>query len=166
LVDITGVVPLPMNKMQATFADISYNCINADTKHPEASLAWLEFMARPEQAVKLQLTVPGHLAPVTQEQADALLASGNQPLEENPDIAEVLFGVNDYAYNLNLNRGGIDEENLEIVNTGIINVESNTLWGSNILARAVQEVFINGADPAEVLAEAQEEIIEALEITQ
>lgn len=166
LVDITGVVPLPMNKMQATFADISYNCINAETAHPEASLAWLEFMARPEQAVKLQLTVPGHLAPVTQEQADALLASGNQPLEENPDIAEVLFGVNDYAYNLNLNRGGIDEENLEIVNTGLVNVESSTLWSSNILARAVQEVFINGADPAEVLAEAQDEIEEALEITQ
>ena len=77
-----------------------------------------------------------------------------------------MFGVNDYAYNLNLNRGGIDEENLEIVNTGIVNVESNTLWGSNILARAVQEVFINGADPAEVLAEAQAEIVEALEITQ
>jgi ABC-type glycerol-3-phosphate transport system substrate-binding protein len=155
-----------MNKMRATFADISYNCINGDTMHPDAASAWLEFMARPEQAVKLQLTVPGHLAPVTAEQAAALLASGNQALEENPDIAEVLFGVNDYAYNLNLNRGGIDEENLEIVNTGVVNVESSTLWGSNILARAVQEVFINGRDPAEVLAEAQEEIVEALEITQ
>ena len=166
LVDKTGTVPLPMNRMQATFADISYNCINGDTMHPEASSAWLEFMARPEQAAKLQVTVPGHLAPVTAEQAEALLAFGNQALEENPDIAAVLFGVNDYAYNLNLNRGGIDEENLEIVNTGIINAESSTLWGSNILSRAVQEVFINDRDPAEVLAEAQEEIIEALEITQ
>jgi multiple sugar transport system substrate-binding protein len=166
LVDITGVVPLPMNRMRATFADISYNCINAFTDHPDAATAWLEFMARPEQAVKLQLTVPGHLAPVTAEQAAALLASGNVPLTENPDIADVLFGVNDYAYNLNLNRGGIDEENLKILTTGIVNAESSTLWGSNILARAVQEVFINGGDPAEVLAEAQAEIEEALEITQ
>jgi len=166
LVEKTGVVPLPMNKMRATFADISYNCVNGDTLHPAASLAWLEFMARPEQASKLQLTVPGHLAPVTEEQAAALLASGNTALTENPDIAEVLFGVNEYAYNLNLNRGGIDEENLGIVNTGVINSEASTLWGSNILARALQEVFINGRDPAEALAEAQAEIVEALEITQ
>ncbi len=164
LVGKVGVVPLPKDRMRATFMDISYNCIYKGSKNPDGSLAWLEFMARPEQAVKIQLTVPGHLAPVTEAQEEALMKSGSKPLKENPDIAKVLFGINDYAYNVFANRGGIDEKNLKIVNTGIPNSQLSTLWSSNVLARAVQKVFLKGEDPAKALEEAQKELEEALKV--
>jgi len=162
LLEKTGAVPLPYNKMMATFADISYNCVYGEAKYPDAAKAWVEFMARPEQALKLQLTVPGHLAPVSPAQAKALLQAGDPLIDKSFDVAEVLFGIGEYAFNLNLNRGGIDEENLTIIDTGIINTQASILWSSNILARVIQDVFINGADPAEALAAAQIELEEAV----
>lgn len=162
LVGKFSAVPLPMNRMRATYMDISYNCVYGKTASPEGSKAWMEFMNRPEQAVKLQLTVPGHLAPVTYAQAEALKNSENVPLAENPDIADVLFGVQDYAYNIGLNAGSINEETLTFELSGVIHPYLQLLWSNNAHARAVQKVFLGGMDPAQALEEAQAELEAAI----
>jgi ABC-type glycerol-3-phosphate transport system substrate-binding protein len=162
LVGKVGAVPLPMNRIRTTYMDISYNCVYAKTGSPDGAKAWMEFMNRPEQAVKLQLTVPGHLVPVTYAQQDALKNSDNQPLKENPDIADVLFGIQDYAYNIGLNAGSINEETLTIEPSGVILPYLQILWTNNAHARAVQKVFLQGEDPMKALDEAQTELEAAI----
>jgi multiple sugar transport system substrate-binding protein len=162
LVGKVGAVPLPMNRIRTTYMDISYNCVYGKTNSPDGAKAWMEFMNRPEQAVKLQLTVPGHLAPVTYAQAEALKNSDNQPLKENPEIADVLFGVQDYAYNIGLNAGSINEETLTIEPSGVILPYLQILWTNNAHARAVQKVFLQGEDPMKALNEAQAELEAAI----
>lgn len=162
LVGKVGAIPLPMNRIQTTFMDISYNCVFSDTSSPEGAKAWMEFMNRPDQAVKLQLTVPGHLVPVTYAQAEALKNSESVPLQENPDIADVLFGVQDYGYNIGLNAGSINEETLTIEPSGVILPYLQLVWTNNAHARAVQKVFLQGMDPAQALAEAQAELEAAI----
>lgn len=162
LVGKIGAVPLPMNRMRATFLDLSYNCVYGQTASPDGARAWVEFMNEPEQAVKLQLTVPGHLVPVTYAQAEALKDSESVPLKENPDIADVLFGIQDYGYNIGLNAGSINEEALTIEPTGVILPYLQLVWTNNAHARAVQKVFLAGMDPAQALEEAQAELEAAI----
>ena len=162
LIGKVGAVPLPMNRMRATFLDISYNCVYGETSSPEGAKAWMEFMNRADQAVKLQLTVPGHLVPVTYAQAEALKNSESVPLMENPDIADVLFGIQEYGYNIGLNAGSINEETLTIEPSGVILPYLQLLWSNNAEARAVQKVFLMGMDPAQALEEAQAELEEAI----
>lgn len=157
LVDKIGATPLPYKRMMATVADISYNCVCADTAHPDGAKAWLQFMAEPEQAVKFQLTTPGHLGPVTYGQYDALLAA-DSPLKDHPDIAAVLFGISEYYYNPLLNAGGLNAETKTFADTGVINVYDSPITRSNILGRAVQRVAYGGEDAATVAAETQLEI--------
>lgn len=162
LIGKIGAVPMPMKRMYATFLDLSYNCVYGETGSPDGSKAWMEFMNRPEQAVKLQLTVPGHLAPVTHAQVEALKNSESVPLQENPEIADVLFGIQDYGYNIGLNAGSVNEETLTIEPTGIILPYLQLLWTNNAHARAVQKVFLGGMDPAQALEEAQAELEAAI----
>ena len=162
LVGKVAAVPLPMYRMRATFMDISYNCVYSETGSPEGSKAWMEFMNRPEQAVKLQLTVPGHLVPVTYAQDEALKNSENVVLAENPETADVLFGIQDYAYNIGLNAGSINEETLTLEPSGVILPYLQLLWSNNAEARAVQKVFLGGMDPAQALEEAQAELEAAI----
>lgn len=162
LVGKVGAVPLPMNRIRTTFLDISYNCVFGSTNNPDGAKAWMEFMNRPDQAVKLQLTVPGHLTPVTLAQAEALKNSESVPLQENPDIADVLFGIQDYGYNIGLNAGSINEETLTIEPTGVILPYLSLVWTNNAHARAVQKVFLQGMDPMQALEEAQAELEAAI----
>jgi multiple sugar transport system substrate-binding protein len=162
LVGKVGAVPLPMNRIRTTYMDISYNCVYGKTNSADGAKAWMEFMNRPEQAVKLQLTVPGHLVPVTYAQQEALKNSDNQPLKENPAIADVLFGIQEYAYNVGLNAGSINEETLTIEPTGVILPYLQILWTNNAHARAVQKVFLQGEDPMKALDEAQAELEAAI----
>lgn len=162
LVGKVGAVPLPMNRIRTTFLDISYNCVFGATNSPDGAKAWMEFMNRPDQAVKLQLTVPGHLVPVTYAQAEALKNSESVPLQENPAIADVLFGIQDYGYNIGLNAGSINEEALTIEPTGVILPYLSLVWTNNAHARAVQKVFLQGMDPMQALEEAQAELEAAI----
>ena len=162
LVGKVGAIPLPMNRIRTTYMDISYNCVYGKTGSPDGAKAWMEFMNRPDQAVKLQLTVPGHLVPVTYAQQEALKNSDSQPLKENPAIADVLFGIQEYAYNIGLNAGSINEETLTIEPTGVILPYLQILWTNNAHARAVQKVFLQGEDPMKALDEAQTELEAAI----
>ena len=162
LIGKVGAVPLPMNRIRTTFLDISYNCVFANTNSPDGAKAWMEFMNRPDQAVKLQLTVPGHLVPVTHAQAEALKNSESVPLQENPEIADVLFGIQDYGYNIGLNAGSINEETLTIEPTGVVLPYLQLVWTNNAHSRAVQKVFLAGADPMQALEEAQAELEAAI----
>jgi multiple sugar transport system substrate-binding protein len=162
LVGKVGAVPLPYNVMPGTYADVSYNCVYGDTAHPEGGKAWMEFMSQPEQATLFQLTIPGHLGPVTQAQAEALLEA-DSPLKENPDIAETVFGISEYYYNPSLNAGGLNAETKTYENTGVINPYLSPLWNSNLLAIAVQRVAYEDEDPATVISEIQAEIERVVE---
>jgi ABC-type glycerol-3-phosphate transport system substrate-binding protein len=154
LVGKVGAIPLPYKLMKGTYADVSYNCAFADTAHPEGAKAWLQLMSEPEQATLFQLTIPGHLGPVTKDQAAALLAA-DSPLKENPDIAETVFGISEYYYNPSLNAGGLNAETKSYDSTGVINPYLSPLWASNLVAQAVQRVAYQDEDPATVIAEIQ-----------
>jgi len=158
LIGKVGAVPLPMGLMQAVESEASWNCIYSKTEHADASKAWVEFMARPEQAVKLQLTVAGHMVPVTQGQKEAFLASDLPIVKDNLEIMEVLFGFPAYSVFTGLDMGAIDEENLKIVETNIINPYMAIVFSNGALARAIQNVYLNDMDPMDALAQAQTEL--------
>ena len=82
----------------------------------------------------------------------------NLVMKDNPDIAEVLFGLSEYYYNPSLNAGGLNLETLSFDETGVVNPYLSPLWASNVLARAVQRVAYEGEDAATVVTETQAEI--------
>jgi hypothetical protein len=99
---------------------------------------------------------------VTYAQAEALKNSESVPLQENPEIADVLFDIQNYGYNIGLNAGSINEETLTIEPTGVILPYLQLIWTNNAHARAVQKVFLEGMDPMQALEEAQAELEAAI----
>lgn len=159
LMPVTRVSFLPYNKMKSTWNDLNYNAISSDTKHPEASVAWLRYMNIPENAAKFQLTIPGHLAPVTDAQKKALLASGNKMLAENPEIADKLLNIGQYGYNPTLNTGGIVAGPVgKPVATAIVNPYLGVVNQQTIIGEMVQRVFFNKESPAEAVKWADQKV--------
>ena len=133
---------VPYNKMKSTWNDLNYNAIYAKTKHKEASVAWLKLMNEPENAAKFQLSIPGHLAPVTDEQKKALLDSGNRMLTENPEIADMLLNIGKYGYNPVLNTGGIVAGPVgKPVATAIVNPYLGVVNQQTVIGEMVQRAF-------------------------
>ncbi len=157
----TRVSFLPYNKMKSTWNDLNYNSVYAATKHPEASVAWLRFMNIPENAAKFQLTIPGHLAPVTAAQKKALLASGNKMLTENPEIADKLLNIGQYGYNPVLNTGGIVAGPVgKPVATAIVNPYLGVVNQQTVIGEMVQRVFFGKESAAEAVKWAAEKVKE------
>jgi len=159
LLPVSRVAALPYNKMMSTWNDLNYNAISANTEHPEQSVAWLRFMNVPENAAKFQLTIPGHLAPVTEAQKQALLASGNQMLTENPEIADQLLNIGKYGYNPILNTGGIVAGPVgKPVATAIVNPYLGVVNQQTVLGEMVQRAYFNKENPAAAVKWADQKI--------
>ena len=161
LLPVSRVSFLPYNKMKSTWNDLNYNAISAGTEHPEESVAWLRFMNVPENAAKFQLTIPGHLAPVTEAQKQALLASGNQMLEENPEIADQLLNIGKYGYNPILNSGGIVAGPIgQSKATAVVNPYLGVVNQQTVIGEMVQRAFFNKENPAQAVKWADQKIKE------
>jgi multiple sugar transport system substrate-binding protein len=161
LLPVSRVSFLPYNKMMSTWNDLNYNAISAQTKHPDASVAWLRFMNVPENAAKFQLTIPGHLAPVTEAQKRALLASGNEMLSENPEIADQLLNIGKYGYNPILNTGGIVAGPVgKPVATAVVNPYLGVVNQQTVIGEMVQRAFFNKENPAAAVRWADRKIKE------
>jgi multiple sugar transport system substrate-binding protein len=161
LLPVSRVSFLPYNKMMSTWNDLNYNAISAQTKHPDASVAWLRFMNVPENAAKFQLTIPGHLAPVTEAQKRALLASGNEMLSENPEIADQLLNIGKYGYNPILNTGGIVAGPVgKPVATAVVNPYLGVVNQQTVIGEMVQLAFFNKENPAAAVRWADRKIKE------
>ena len=161
LLPVSRVSFLPYNRMKSTWNDLNYNGISAQTEHPEASVAWLRFMNVPENAAKFQLTIPGHLAPVTEAQKQALLASDNEMLKENPEIADQLLNIGKYGYNPILNTGGIVAGPVgKPVATAIVNPYLGVVNQQNVIGEMVQRAYFNKENPAAAVKWADQKIKE------
>jgi ABC-type glycerol-3-phosphate transport system substrate-binding protein len=157
LVDKIAAVPLPNNVGQSwTYVDFdNAYAIYGGTEHPEECEKWLDFMLRPDNAVKFLKTVPGHLLPVTHQQADALEAVEDIPeIAENPEIAKVLFEVPEYSHSIDFAAGALANwMETGTYEGGVRNPYAFTMTATSMLAEAVQRVFLNGEDAATVLTE-------------
>ena len=161
LLPVSLVSFLPYNKMQSTWNDLNDNAISAGTKQPDASAAWLRFMNVPENAAKFQLTIPGHLAPVTEAQKQALLASGNQMLAENPEAADQLLNIGKYGYNPILNTGGIVAGPVgKPVATAVVNPYLGVVNSQTVIGEMVQRAYFNKENPAAAVKWADQKVKE------
>jgi multiple sugar transport system substrate-binding protein len=161
LLPVSRVSFLPYNKMLSTWNDLNYNAISSGTKNPEASVAWLRFMNVPENAAKFQLTIPGHLAPVTEAQKRALLASGNQMLAENTEIADQLLDIGKYGYNPILNTGGIVAGPVgKPVATAIVTPYLGVVNQQTVIGEMVQRAYFNKENPAAAVRWAEQKVKE------
>lgn len=166
LIGKVAAAPLPNNAGKSwTYVDFdNAYAIYGGTEHPEECKAWVDFILRPENAVKFLATVPGHLLPVTHEQSAALAQVEIPEISENPEIAEVLFSVPEYAHSIDFAAGALWNwrDTGEYAN-GVRNPYAFTATATNILGVAVQRVFINDEDPATVWSEAHAELEAAVE---
>jgi len=161
LLPVSRVSFLPYNKMKSTWNDLNYNSISAGSKNSEASVAWLRFMNVPENAAKFQLTIPGHLAPVTEAQKQALLASGNQMLAENPEIADQLLNIGKYGYNPILNTGGIVTGPVgKPVATAVVNPYLGVVNSQTVIGEMVQRAYFNKENAAAAVKWADQKVKE------
>jgi len=160
----TRVSFVPYNKMKSTWNDLNYNAISSSAKFLDASQAWLKYLNVPENAAAFQLTVPGHLAPVTEEQKQALLKSGNKMLAENPEMADQLLNIGKYGYNPYLNSGGIVEGPVgKPVATAIVNKYLGVVNQENVIGEMVQRAFFNKESAADAVKWADKKAKELVE---
>jgi len=161
LIDKIAAVPLPNNAGKSwTYVDFdNAYAIYGGTEHPEECEAWLDFMLRPDNAVKFLATVPGHLLPVTHAQSAALALIDIPEISDNPELAKVLFAVPEYSHSIDFAAGALANwRETGTYENGVRNPYAFTMTATNMLAVAVQRVVLNGEDPATVLTETQAEL--------
>jgi multiple sugar transport system substrate-binding protein len=163
LIGNVGVVPNPSKRIQVTMADYNYYAADANTKYPEAVKKFLTFLLKGENAAKFLLSIPGHLTPMTKEQTEYMMNTDNVMLKENPEIVEILFSAMDYGYLPVINAGGIDEENLTIIRTGVPNPDYRLIAGDqSVYAEAIQHIMIDNWTPEYAAKWIKERIIEIM----
>ncbi len=161
LLPVSRVSFLPYNKMMSTWNDLNYNAVYAKTRNPEAAVAWMRYMNVPQNAAKFQLTIPGHLAPVTDAQKKALLAADNKELTENPEIADQLLNIGKYGYNPVLNTGGIVAGPVgKPVATAVVNTYLGVVNQQTVIGEMVQRAFFNKESASDAVKWADRKIKE------
>lgn len=152
-------------RMRAVMTDYSIYSAAANTKHPEATKKWIEFLLKGENNLKVLLTVPGHLYPTTPEQEKEFFESGN-PIIEADDFAHIMWknfaAARKYGQSIMLNTGGIDMENRKIVYTGVVNPYLSAVEAKDIIPKAVQRVLFGESTPNEAVEWAAEKMREVV----
>lgn len=152
-------------RMRSIITDHSIYSAAANSKHPETTKKWIEFLLKGENNLKVLLTVPGHLYPTTPEQEKEFFESGN-PIIEVGDFAHIMWknfaAARKYGQSKMLNTGGIDMENCEIVYTGVMNTYLGAIEAKNIIPEAVQRVLLGESTPNEAVEWATEKIKEVV----
>ena len=146
LLEVTNIVRFPAGpRMHVTEQGGRYISIWGASRNLEASKAWVEYIFRPENSIKLTEMEPGMYPPKThadwalaeRSTADAFRLYGDALFNEVFKSAEI-------AYNQIFHAGGIAPSYDRPRETGILNPLIDAVWGSNVYATAVQRVAYGG----------------------
>ena len=142
MLEVTDIVRFPAGPaMHVTEQGGRYISVWAESRNLEPSKAWVEYIFRPENSIKLTEMEPGMYPPKTQADwalaerstADAFRMYGDALFNEVFLSAEI-------AYNQIFHAGGISPEFDTPQETGILNPLIDAVWGSDVYATAVQRV--------------------------
>lgn len=152
-------------RMRAVEVDYSPYSMASNTKYPEMSKKFIEFLLKGENNLEILLTVPGHLYPTTAEQEREFFASENE-IVKTDDFAYIMWknfaAVRKYGQSFILNAGGIDMENCKIVSTGVANPYMNNVLTKNIIPEAIQNVLLgkmSAEEAVKLAAEKMEKVV-------
>jgi len=130
--------------------DNDQRIVYAGTEHPEECILYMKWMHKPENIVKFLLSVPPHLMPSTDAEYEIYNQQDIPIITENPEIIATMKNARDTSYDPAEMVGGLDFENKQIINTGIQNPYYSVVHSGVLLPEAVQRVWLNGEDPADV----------------
>lgn len=146
MLEVTDIVRFPAGPhMHVTEQGGRYISVWAESESLEASKAWVEYIFRPENSIKLTEMEPGMYPPKTeaewelaeQSTADAFRMYGDALFNEVFPSAEI-------AYNQIFHAGGISPDYDRPQETFKLNPLIDAVWGSDVYATAVQRVAYEG----------------------
>lgn len=153
-------VPTCDDGPQLQFASYNYYALGKNTQNPELAMAFLEFMCTGENAAQFALSAPGHITPSlysVKEILTTILETTDDPMLSK-NAARILFSYDHAAsektFNESANAGGVKGTTFET--NGILNTNYAYVRQYNILSEMVQQVLINGVEPADAAKAAQQ----------
>ena len=159
-------VPTCDDGPQLQFASYNYYALGKNTQNPELAMAFLEFMCTGENAAQFALSAPGHITPSlysVKEILTTILETTDDPMLSK-NAARILFSYDHAAsektFNESANAGGVKGTTFET--NGILNTNYAYVRQYNILSEMVQQVLINGVEPADAAKAAQQNFEEIL----
>lgn len=160
-------VPVCADGTGSQFGSYNYYALGKNTANPELAMAFLKFMCTGENAAEFALSAPGHITPslysVKNLLAEIVPASADPAVSANAERIAYSFdhAASEKTFNESANAGGAKGSTFE--RNGILNTNYAYVRQYNILSEMVQQVVINGMDPAEAAAAAQARFEEVLE---
>lgn len=160
-------IPVPADGADLQFGSYNYYALGKNTQNPELAMAFLKFMCTGQNAADFALSAPGHITPslysVKALLTDIVTTSDIPSIAENAD--KIVFSydhaASDKTFNESANAGGVKGTTFE--RNGILNTNYAYVRQYNILSEMVQQVLINGVDPAAAAQAAQDNFTEVLE---
>ena len=149
------------------FASYTYYSIGAKCENPDLAKAFLKFLCTGEMARDFGMSAGGHLTPALHSVSDLMYeyldTSDDEFIVENKDYIKSSFehAAGSNTFNESVNAGGVKGKEFE--RNGVLNPYYNYVRQYNTLSGMVQHVLIEGQDPAESVAQAQQELTEDLE---
>ena len=163
-------IPVPADGADLQFGSYNYYALGKNTQNPELAMAFLKFMCTGQNAADFALSAPGHITPslysVKELLTDIVTTSDTPSIAKNAD--KIVFSydhaASDKTFNESANAGGVKGTAFE--RNGILNTNYAYVRQYNILSEMVQQVLINGVEPAAAAQAAQDNFTEVLEDVQ
>lgn len=160
-------IPVPADGADLQFGSYNYYALGKNTQNPELAMAFLKFMCTGQNAADFALSAPGHITPslysVKALLTDIVTTSDIPSIASNAD--KIVFSydhaASDKTFNESANAGGVKGTTFE--RNGILNTNYAYVRQYNILSEMVQQVLINGVEPAAAAQAAQDNFAEVLE---
>lgn len=160
-------IPVPADGADLQFGSYNYYALGKNTQNPELAMAFLKFMCTGQNAADFALSAPGHITPslysVKELLTDIVTTSDTPSIAKNAD--KIVFSydhaASDKTFNESANAGGVKGTAFE--RNGILNTNYAYVRQYNILSEMVQQVLINGVEPAAAAQAAQDNFTEVLE---
>ena len=146
LLDVTDIVIFPAGpQMHVTEQGGRYISLWSESENIEASKAWIEYIFRPENSIKLTNMEPGMYPPKTEAEWELAEQSTAESFQMYGDaLFNEVFPSAEVAYNQIFHAGGIKPEYDAPQETWILNPLIDAVWGSDVYATAVQRVAYEG----------------------
>ena len=160
-------IPVPADGADLQFGSYNYYALGKNTQNPELAMAFLKFMCTGQNAADFALSAPGHITPslysVKALLTDIVTTSDIPSIASNAD--KIVFSydhaASDKTFNESANAGGVKGTTFE--RNDILNTNYAYVRQYNILSEMVQQVLINGVEPAAAAQAAQDNFAEVLE---
>lgn len=160
LLEVTDIVVFPAGpSMHVTEQGGRYISLWGESENLEASKAWIEYIFRPENSIKLTEMEPGMYPPKTRADWNLAEQSTAEAFQMYGDaLFNEVFRSADVAYNQIFHAGGIKPEYDSPQDTWILNPLIDAVWGSNVYATAVQRVAYDGWSVDDAVADMTAEL--------